>query len=325
MSCSSPQMKGIISLTTLVFLLGSAASAVLRSEPEPPIIFAMPVPTPLQDQAIAFTPLKSQLKASDHEVFKRLTEQAIAQNWQAKPIGDIIQTIAAQFLGTPHIEGLLDRSKTETLSTSLQEFDCVLFVETVLAMARGIVVKDYSSHTFIKHLQQQRYENGEINGYCSRLHYFSYWIEDNQRRNIVTDITEDLGGILLNKKLNFISENWKKYPKLVTSEKEYQCIQRMEVRLNSTIVNYIPTNQIRGRYSELKSGDILAIATRIPGLDVTHAGFVYRSTNGEVGIIHAAPGRGVKISPDLESYLNRVKDAIGVIVARPVEQPSDLP
>jgi hypothetical protein len=265
------------------------------------------------------TPPQSPLKPSDQKIFQRLSDRAIEQDWQAKPIGNIIQTIAAEFLGASYVEGLLDRSQNETLFTSLQEFDCVLFVETVLAMARGIASKDYSPITFTTNLQQQRYENGEINGYCSRLHYFSYWIEDNQRRNIVTDITKDLGGISLDKTLNFMSENWKKYPKLVSSEQEYRCTQQMEMRLNSTVVNYIPTSQIRSRYAELKSGDILAIATRVPGLDVTHTGFVYRSTNGEVGIIHAAPGRGVKISSDLETYLNRVEDAIGVIVARPTD------
>jgi hypothetical protein len=308
-------MKKLIPLTTLAFLLGCATSTAIKSEPEPPVIHAMATST------IALNSLKS----SDQKIFKQLTDRAIAENLQARSIGDIIQTIAEQFLGVPYTEGLLDRSQTEILFTSLQEFDCVLFVETVLAMARGIVAEDYSPYTFTRNLQQQRYENGEINGYCSRLHYFSYWIEDNQRRNIVTDITKNLGGTSLNKTLNFMSKNWKKYPKLVTSEKEYRCVQQMEARLNSTIVHYIPTNQIRSRYSELKSGDILAIATRVPGLDVTHTGFVYRSTDSEVGIIHAAPGRGVKISSDLETYLNRVEDAIGVMVARPIENRLNVP
>lgn len=301
-------MRKLYALTTIAFLLGCGTS--LEVSPEPPKIVIQPV------SSIAVVP-PDPLSKPDQEVFQRMTKMAIAQNWHRRSLGEIIQTVSDQFLGTPYAEGLLDRSNNETLFTSLREFDCVLFVETVLAMARGIASQDYSPSTFTNHLQQQRYENGEINGYCSRLHYFSYWIEDNQRRGIVTDITKDLGGISLNKTLNFMSTNWKKYPKLVASEKEHQCIEQMEARLNATTANYIPTNQIRSRYAELKSGDILAIATRVPGLDVTHTGFVYRSSNGEVGIIHAAPGRGVKISRDLETYLNRVEDAIGVIVARP--------
>ena len=304
-------MRKLIASTAIAVLLGCGTSATLRSEPE-------------QRESVALTPTNlvaapELLAKSDQIIFQKLTDTAIARNWQTRSMGEITQAIAEQFLGTPYEDGLLDRSANETLVTSLQEFDCVLFVETVLALARGMVMADHSSQTFTKYLQQQRYENGEINGYCSRLHYFSFWIEDNQRRGIVTDITKDLGGISLDKKLNFMSVNWQKYPKLVANEKEHRCIEQMEARLNATTLNYIPTDQIRNRYAELKSGDILAIATRIPGLDVTHTGFVYRGANGEVGIIHAAPGRGVKISPDLEAYLNRVENAIGVMVARPIE------
>lgn len=320
-------MKKLIVLSAIAFLLGCGTSTALRSEPEKsaPTSEIPLTHTNLTHANLITVAPPEPLSESDQKIFKHLTAKAIEQNWQTRSIGEITQAIAEQFLGTPYVDGLLDRSPNETLFTSLQKFDCVLFVETVLAMARGIVVEDYSPYTFTKYLQQQRYENGEINGYCSRLHYFSHWIEDNQRRGIVTDITKDLGGISLNKKINFISENWQKYPKLVASEKERQCIEQMETRLNAVTVNYIPTNQIRNRYRELQSGDILAIATRIPGLDVTHTGFVYRNTNGEVGIIHAAPGRGVKISSDLETYLKRVKDAIGVIIARPVERRLNTP
>jgi hypothetical protein len=67
----------------------------------------------------------------------------------------------------------------------------------------------------------------------------------------------------------------------------------------------------------LKPGDIVAIATDLPGLDVTHTGFVYRNPDGSVGLIHAAPGSGVKISRDLQTYTERVEHAIGILVARP--------
>ncbi|MBD1822355.1 hypothetical protein H6F51_07580 [Cyanobacteria bacterium FACHB-DQ100] len=43
------------------------------------------------------------------------------------------------------------------------------------------------------------------------------------------------------------------------------------------------------------------------------------SKNGEAGIIHTAPKAGVKISPDLEAYLNRVEDEIELMVARPLK------
>jgi hypothetical protein len=80
-------------------------------------------------------------------------------------------------------------------------------------------------------------------------------------------------------------------------------------------IYYIPTDQIQSHYAELQAGDIIAIATSVPGLDVTHTGFVYRSSQG-LGLIHAAPS-GVKISADLQTYVSRVEAAIGIIVVRP--------
>lgn len=272
--------------------------------------------------ALSQASIQSPLSKSDEVIFQRIMKQAIDQNWYQRSISDVIQKLSARFLGTPYAEHLLDQSEQETLFTSLRQFDCVLFVETVLAMARGIVNNDDSPATFAKHLQEQRYENGTIDGYCSRLHYFSYWIEDNQRRGIVTDITASLGGVPLNKTLNFMSTHWRNYPKLVKSETEHRCIERMEAKLNSRQIDYIPTARIRQVYDRLQPGDIVAIATRIPGLDVTHTGLVYRSSNGEMGLIHAAPGSGVKISADLQTYVSRVEDAIGILVARPAERRS---
>lgn len=260
-------------------------------------------------------PSESVLSSSDQKIFDRLMRQAIERNWSARSLGDSIQSIADYFLGAPYAEHLLDQTPRETLFVSLKEFDCVLFIETVLAMARGIAQQDYSDTTFTRHIQEQRYANGEMNGYCSRLHYFSQWIADNQRRGIVEDRTRLLGGIPLNKPLNFMSTNWKKYPKLVESEKEYQCIRQLESTIDASQIYYIPTHQIQSHYTELQAGDIIAIATSVPGLDVTHTGFVYRSSEG-TGLIHAAPS-GVKISTDLQTYVSRVDAAIGILVVRP--------
>jgi len=62
-------------------------------------------------------------------------------------------------------------AQEEVLVVNFHQFDCVLFVETVLAIARGVALQDYSYSTFLDHLRQHRYWNGQIDGYCSRLHY----------------------------------------------------------------------------------------------------------------------------------------------------------
>ncbi|WP_293144254.1 DUF1460 domain-containing protein [Okeania sp. SIO3I5] len=251
--------------------------------------------------------------------FQPVMEYAIKQNLAQLSMAEIMQAIADYFIGTPYKAGLLDQSNQESLVITLDGFDCVLFVETVLAMARGIAMEDYSYLTFINHIRNQRYWKGKMDGYCSRLHYFSEWIADNQRRGNVRDIGVKLGGERVNKQLFFMSKNRFKYPQIARNDTNYQCIVSMENSISKLKINYIPYYQIKSVYSELKPGDIIAVATEINGLDVTHTGLVYRNSDGNIGFIHASPAGKVTVAYDLERYIWNVESAIGILVARPVD------
>jgi hypothetical protein len=253
----------------------------------------------------------------EREQFQHIMDWVIAQHLHEQPMTDIIQAIAHQFVGTPYKAGLLDQSSDETLVVTLQAFDCVLFVETVLAIARGLAQQDYSYPTFVNHLRDQRYQNGQLNGYCSRLHYFSAWIHDNEKRGTVKNITQELGGIPLTKQLNFMSTHRQRYPQLANNQGNYHCILEMEAQLNAVPLNYIPTDQIHHSYNQLQSGDIIGIATTIPGLDVTHTGFINRQPDGRIRLIHASPAGKVTTSQDLHQYVGNIKNAIGILVIRP--------
>lgn len=255
-------------------------------------------------------------QSEDLARFEKIVQYAKQQNLPDRPIGEIAQAIADNFLGQPYAEGLLDKSGAEKLIVTLNKFDCVLFVETVLAIARGVAVKDYDYQNFVNRIEEQRYLNGKMNGYCSRLHYFSEWINDNQKRQTVENITTQLGGVPMNKQLNFMSQHRSSYPQMVKDEATYQCIVGIEADLAKTTVNYIPTNLIKSIYSQLKPGDIVAVATDVKGLDVTHTGLVYRNADGNMGLIHASPAGQVTVAYDLHRYINRVESAIGIVVAR---------
>lgn len=248
--------------------------------------------------------------------FNQVMKYAIDHHLSARPLGEIIQAIGEQFIGTPYRAGLLDQFPEETLVVTLQGFDCVLFVETVLAIARGIAQEDYDYENFRDRVQQQRYRGGKIDGYCSRLHYFSDWIYDNQNRQLVKNITQNLGGIPLGTTLNFMTQNRQYYPQLAQAS-NYQCLLEEEARLAHFNIYYIPQDQIATIYPQLQPGDIIATATDIPGLDVTHTGLVYRFPDGGIGLLHASPSGEVKISRDLQSYVQAVDGQIGIIIARP--------
>jgi hypothetical protein len=252
----------------------------------------------------------------DGAIFLTIMERAIASKLSAQSMGEIIQTVAQQLLGAKYEAGLLDKSTKETLFISLQKFDCLLLVETVLALAHNIALQDRSYNNFTEQIEDKRYWNGTLNGYCSRLHYFSDWIKDNQRRGNVSNITQNLGGVYLPKQLNFMTTHKSSYPILVASEANYQCIASVEASLAGEALNYIPQPNIAQIYNQLQPGDIIGVATNIPGLDVTHTGFVYRHPNGNMGLLHASPAGEVVIAPDLQQYVGKVDHAIGIIVVR---------
>jgi hypothetical protein len=250
--------------------------------------------------------------------FDRLVQWAVREKLSGRPIGDIVQAVSEQFLGNDYREGLLDQTPAERLKITFHRFDCVLFVETVLALSRGIAAQDYSAATFTRHLEDQRYRYGSRQGYCSRLHYFSEWMNDNERRGTVTNLGAQLGGLAQSQSLNFMSRHWRSYPQMVQDPVTRQCITEVEAQLRpDQLPRYIPTAQIRSIYPQLLPGDLIGITTNTAGLDVTHAGLVYRNANGQLGLIHAAPNKGVKISPDLQRFVEQVRDSTGIIVARP--------
>lgn len=302
---------GWISVLLLVIALGCRAEEM----PEPPA-------NEEAVQEIPVRPVAMDVPDPDSTTmrqFRKVMAFARAQNLHERPIGEIMQVVGEQFLASPYIAGSLDKPEQEALIVDLAGFDCVLFIEATMALARGIAVEDYSYDTFAHHILDQRYRDGELNGYCSRLHYFSEWIADNEARGNVENISQDLGGKKLPNRLTFMSEHRDAYPRFATNDSLFQGIKDMEARLADLEIYYIPQDRIRSVYDQLQAGDIIATATSIGGLDVTHSGLVYANADGSKGFLHASTSGGVKVSSDLQAYVQNNKSQIGIVVARPVE------
>jgi hypothetical protein len=253
----------------------------------------------------------------------RLFEETMAfareNSLDERPVGEIMVTLGERFSQSPYAAGMLDEPDTEKLICRLDAFDCVTFVEATLAMARTIKNHDYDYTTYANHIRDQRYRGGEMDGYCSRLHYFTEWIADNERRGNVENVTREVGGERYDKEISFMSEHRESYPRFAEDDSLYSCILNAEARLQDMELFYIPQERIVEAYAELEPGDIIATATHIKGLDVTHTGLVYDNSDGTRGLLHASTSGGVKVSPDLQSYVQGVDATIGIIVARPLE------
>ena len=167
--------------------------------------------------------------------------------------------------GTTYTAGTLDRDSVEKLQPYLQETDCTTFVETVLALARTAVKKQSTWDEYCRQLTALRYRNGKIDGYLSRLHYFSDWIANNEQKGFVTDITKISGGVPDTLRLYFMSRNADRYPALQRNATLVDGIAVQERSLNGKIIYYLPTFRLdSASLATIQSGDIIAFTTDIP-------------------------------------------------------------
>jgi len=256
---------------------------------------------------------------SGRRIFDEIMQKSEAENWDGFDLGAIVQKVGTEFVGTRYEGGLLDHGDTEELVVTFAAFDCQLFIETVLAMARGIRERDRSYEGFTRRLEEQRYRAGVRDGYCSRLHYFTEWIRDNEQRGIVQDVSASLGGVREIRRLDFMSRHRDAYPRFASNDSVLAGIREMESGLAATEMFYVPEASIRERADLLRPGDIIATATGIEGLDVSHTGLAYVSEDGSVGFLHASTKGGVTVAPDLQSYLEGNAVQIGIVVVRPLE------
>jgi hypothetical protein len=229
--------------------------------------------------------------------------------------------------GTPYQAGTLDaylrgggRPSTEPLTLSLTRFDCVTLVEACLAVGRVAGQEGPPSwERFAREVERMRYRGGERHGYVSRLHYFSEWIADGERRGLVRDLGLKLGAEDDKRPLRFMSEHRKSYPALADDDVLRE-IEAMERQLDGRPRRVVPAARIPEVADRIETGDVLAFATAIPGLDVSHAAFAYRDRGGILRVLHAPLSGGVVAvtRATLPEYVAAIHRATGILVARPL-------
>lgn len=260
--------------------------------------------------------LNAQMKPSEEDsiiFYEKLEALAL---FEASTQELAITDIGKLFLDTPYVAKTLEKGNTETLIVNLRGFDCTTYVENVLAF--GMMVQNEQSDfgNFTENLKTIRYRNGILDGYPSRLHYFTEWISNNQKKGLVTDITAELGGVSQKKAINFMGTHRELYPFLRLDE-NYEAMLALEEELAQENLCILPQDQIENQEHLIQSGDIIALATSIKGLDVTHTGFALKH-NGRIHLLHASSSGSVRITQEpLADYLKKVKSNIGIIVARP--------
>ena len=246
----------------------------------------------------------------------------------AVPIGRASVRVGEQAQGTPYVASTLEAylkaggkpTSTEPLTISLTRFDCVTLVESCLAVARVARAPDAPSwERFGREVERMRYRGGRRGDYTTRNHYFSEWISDGARRGLVRDVGAELGGIEDARPLRFMTEHRASYPALA-DDGVYRAIGEIERRLDAHPRHVIPAAHIADVADQIQTGDVLAFATSIPGLDVSHSAMAYRDRGGVLRVLHAPLSGGVVevTKTTLPEYVTRIKRATGILVARPL-------
>jgi len=202
-----------------------------------------------------------------------------------------IDIVSAQFIGLPYRPFPLIGSaeSPEVLTVSTNGFDCVTYIETVLALSRSESLPE-----FIDTLRRIRYDSGRID-WRRRNHYMTEWIRNNIRYGCVRRISGLRNGVEKDRVLDVV-------PGLAVRRSRFNCVPKRELLRVS---------------SKLRTGDLVFFASTRKNLDVFHCGVL---VNNGMGLLmrHASRGRGAVVEQNLPEFLKQNRMA-GVIVVRPTE------
>ena len=192
---------------------------------------------------------------------------------------------ARRFKGVPYVAHTLEVNDEERLVVNTQQLDCTTLVETVTALT--LCVRQGKRHWqgFVDMLQRLRYRQGVLNGYASRLHYFSDWIGDKEQQEIVKEIQAPNPPFTAVQRISvgYMSKNPERYEALRKHPDLVAVIRKQEEVLTGVERRFIPKRAVRNS-SALKTavhdGDIIAITCNKPGLDIAHLGFAVWRDDG---------------------------------------------
>ncbi|MBK9090830.1 MAG: DUF1460 domain-containing protein [Holophagales bacterium] len=202
-----------------------------------------------------------------------------------------VEALSANLVGSPYeAHGLVGSAETpEVFTASLEGFDCVTYVETVLALARASAPGE-----FVEELRRIRYDGGNVE-WARRNHYMTDWARRNARAGLVRPVA---AGALATRKEKVLDA----LPGLPPRKARFDCV---------------PKAKFRAFEPRLKNGDIVLFASTKAGLDVFHCGLLVRK-EGSWKLRHASRSAGRVVEGDLATFL-RANRMAGLIVVRPLE------
>ena len=231
-----------------------------------------------------------------------------------EPVPDLMVRAGNALIGQPYVAGTLDEAPGEKLRIYLTRTDCIIFVETCLALART-AAQGGDFRMFADEIRQSRYRGGRVESYADRLHYTTEWARQGEARGTLKDVTLELGGTGLDHPIDYMSSHPDSYPLM----DDVDAIREVEERLNSELRCYIPKNRLGQALQGIRTGDIICLVTSVKGLDISHVMMAVVDKPGTVRLLHASTGpmKVVIDSRTLPEYLAARSSVTGIQVLRP--------
>ncbi|MCR4957762.1 MAG: DUF1460 domain-containing protein [Prevotella sp.] len=253
-----------------------------------------------------------------------LIEQLLADNGvKGLEKGQDVLYFARKFLGKPYVAHTLELyPDDERLVLNTRELDCTTYVDVVVALTLCSRRGETTFRQFVHQLHMQRYWNGVCDGYPSRIHYFTDWMRDNSRLGFVTEIQSPNPPFtaLQKVKVDYMTKHPQSYVALKKHPEYLPRITAQEQDLTGRKYRYIPTRQLadsRELRHTVSNGDIIAITSLTPGLDIAHLGIAVWHDDG-LHMIDASSKhkKVVEESITMQQYLKNRKNADGIRIVR---------
>jgi len=247
---------------------------------------------------------------------KSLLREARSQKLIGRSLSELVAWAGLRFLGAPYQGSSLERKGPERLVVNLRSFDCVTFVETAFALALLIRRGSTDFAAFPGALTLIRYRRGRCDGYASRLHYFTDWLHDAGRKDLVRDATPLLGGVPYPKVFSSLTDRRPEHPAL-TDPRTFRRMRIIEAYCSRRSLSFLPKAIWESWEGKIQGGDLLAVTTDTPGIDVLHVGIAMRDGK-ELRLLHAssAAGQVVLTEGTVADYLAEKPSRTGLIVGK---------
>lgn len=263
--------------------------------------------------------VKAQVSKSDRALVESMLAKAASQ--KKSTAGEWMLYFGKQLANIPYIGGTLDRGSEEELIVNLHELDCTTYVEQVAALTMCAQRGEKSFDDFCEHLRHIRYINGDIE-YAKRQHYFTVWIDDNVKEDIVTDIQgpNPPFSAVQTVNVNWMTTHQSSYKMLSAHPEWVAGIRELEQSVNGRKWRYIPKDKIYNTAlmrQTIHDGDIIVILTNKKGLDTTHIGMASWHADGLHLLNASAIHKKVIDEPmTLRTYMSKHPVQIGIRVCR---------